>query len=68
MKYSQTLIDDKYKSGNIASQKNLKAFLVISILITLGIPIYQLLNKLRTPLSLTQQKFKGIIGDDMGIK
>ena len=35
MKYSQTLIDDEYKSSNIAFQKELKAFVVISILITL---------------------------------
>ena len=35
MKYSQTLIDDEYKSSNVASQKELKAFLIISILITL---------------------------------
>ena len=34
MKYSQTLIDDEYENSNIASQKELKAF-VISILITL---------------------------------
>ena len=59
MKYSQTLIDDEYESSNIASQKELKAFVVISILITLyvAIPVYQLLNKLWTSLSLTQ-KFK----------
>ena len=35
MKYSQTLIDDEYESSNIASQKELKPFVVISILITL---------------------------------
>ena len=36
MRYSQTLkIDDEYESGNIASQKELKVFVVISILITL---------------------------------
>ena len=35
MKYSQTLIDDEYESSNIASQKELKAFVVISLLITL---------------------------------
>ena len=35
MKYSQTLIDDKYESSNIASQKEFKVFVVISILITL---------------------------------
>ena len=36
MKYSQTLIiDDEYESSNIASQKELKVFVVISILITL---------------------------------
>ena len=35
MKYSQTLIDDEYESSNIASHKELKAFVVISILITL---------------------------------
>ena len=45
MKYSQTLIDDQYESNKIASQKE---FLVISILITLNIPIYQLLNELWT--------------------
>ena len=57
MKYSQTLIDDEYESSNIASQKELKVFVVISILITLRsyIPIYQLLNKLWTSLSLTQE-------------
>ena len=32
MKYSQTLINDEYKSSNLASQK---VFLVISILIML---------------------------------
>ena len=32
MKYSQTLIDDEYESSNIASQKELKPFVVISIL------------------------------------
>ena len=35
MKYSQILIDDEYESSNIASQKELKAFVVISLLITL---------------------------------
>ena len=35
MKYSQTLIDDEYESSNIASRKELKVFMVISILITL---------------------------------
>ena len=35
MKYSQTLIDDDYESSNIASQNELKVFVVISILITL---------------------------------
>ena len=35
MKYSQTLIDDKYESSNIVSQKEFKVFVVISILITL---------------------------------
>ena len=35
MKYSQTLTDGEYESSNIASQKELKAFVVISILITL---------------------------------
>ena len=35
MKYTQTLIDDEYESSNIASQKELKVFVVISILITL---------------------------------
>ena len=35
MKYSQTLIDDEYESSNIDSQKDLKALVVISILITL---------------------------------
>ena len=35
MKYRQTLIDDEYERSNIASQKELKAFVVISILITL---------------------------------
>ena len=35
MKYSQTLIDDEYESSNIASQKELKVLVVISILITL---------------------------------
>ena len=36
MKYSQTLIDDEYESSNIASQKELKVFVVILlILITL---------------------------------
>ena len=35
MKYSQTLIDDYYESSNIASQKELKVSVVISILITL---------------------------------
>ena len=34
MKYSQTLIDDEYESSNIASPKELKIFVVISILIT----------------------------------
>ena len=76
MKYSQTLItiiiiiDDEYESSDIASQKELGVFLVISILIILGTPIYQLLNKLWTSLSLTQ-KLKNktrIIGDDLGIK
>ena len=51
MKYSQTLIDDEYESSNIASQKELGS---ISIVNTLGIPIYQLLNKLWTSLSLIQ--------------
>ena len=40
MKYCQTLIDDKYESSNIASQK--EAFLVISHYG--AIPIYKLLN------------------------
>ena len=35
MKYRQTLIDDEYEIINIASHKELKAFVVISILITL---------------------------------
>ena len=29
MKYSQTLIDDEYESSNIASQKELKPFVVM---------------------------------------
>ena len=35
MKYSQTLTDDEYESSNIVSPKELKVFVVISILITL---------------------------------
>ena len=35
MKYSQTLIDDEYESSNIASQKELKVFVVMLILIIL---------------------------------
>ena len=35
MKYSQTLNDNEYESSNIASQKGLKQFVMISILITL---------------------------------
>ena len=45
MKYSQTLIDDEYESSNIASQNELKIFVVILILITLR----------RTSLLLTQK-------------
>ena len=55
MKYSQTLIDDEYESSNLTSQIELKVFVVKSHYI--AIPIYQLLNKLWTSLSLTQ-KFK----------
>ena len=60
MKYSQTLIDDEYESSNTSFQKE---FLVISILITLGIPIYQLRNKLWTSLSLTYKNITGILSD-----
>ena len=45
--------------------------MVISILNTLGIPVYQLLNKFWTSLSLLNKNLKnitGIIGDGMGIK
>ena len=53
--YSQTLTSDEYKSNNITSQKELQeAFLVILVLITLGLSIYQLLKKLWTLLSPTQ--------------
>ena len=51
MKYSLTLIDDEYEGSNIASQKELGS---TSGKITLGIAIYQLLNKFWTSLSLTQ--------------
>ena len=59
MKYiiiCQALIDDKYESSNIASQKELRNISGNINLITLGIPICQLhiLNKLWTSLSLTQ--------------
>ena len=55
MKYSQTLIDDAYESNNIASQEKLRS---ISVLITLGIPIYQVLNKLWTSIFTDTIKFK----------
>ena len=58
MKYSQTLIGDEYEGSNIASQEELGGISGISILITLDIPIYQLLNKLWTSFSLTQLSFK----------
>ena len=35
MKYSQPLIDDEYESSKIASQKELKVLVIISIVITL---------------------------------
>ena len=47
MKYNQTLTDDEYESSNIASQKDLKSFMVISILITCTLCSY-------THLSTTQ--------------
>ena len=47
MKYNQTLTDDEYESSNIASQKNLKSFMVISILIMCTLRSY-------THLSTTQ--------------
>ena len=54
MKYSQTLIDDEYKSSNIASQKELGSISGNINLNHTGYIIYQLLNKLWTSLSLTQ--------------
>ena len=51
---SNIIIHDEYESSSIASQVELKSFLVIAILITLDIPIYQLPNKLWATLSLTQ--------------
>ena len=52
MKYSQTLIDE-YESSNVASQKELGSISGnINLNHTIGIPIYQLVNKLWTSLSL----------------
>ena len=51
----QALIDDEYKSINITSQKELRSISGNIILNhTRYIPIYQLLNKPWTSLSLTQ--------------
>ena len=54
MKCAKCKTDDDYESSNIAFQEELRIFLVISILITSDIPIYQLLNEFWTSLSLTQ--------------
>ena len=49
------IIDDEYKSINITSQKELRSISGnINLNHTRYIPIYQLLNKLWTSLSLTQ--------------
>ena len=63
MKYSQTLNDDEYESSNyyIASQKEterISGYTNLNHIIGIYVPIYQLLNKLWTSLSLTQLKFK----------
>ena len=51
----QALIDDEYESINITSQKELRSISGnINLNHTRYIPIYQLLNKLWTSLSLTQ--------------
>ena len=68
MKYSQTLINDEYKSSNLASQK---VFLVISILITLRSYTHLSAIKYTMELIVTDINLKnitGIIGDGMGIK
>ena len=49
----QILIEDEYESSNMASWEGL-GLPAISILITQDMPIYQLLKKLLTSLSLTQ--------------
>ena len=55
MKCVNRQIDNEYESSDIASQGKLRS---LSILITLNVLIHELLNKLWTSLSLTQQKFK----------
>ena len=55
MKYVKHQFSNEYENRNIASQEELRS---LSILITLNVPIYELLNELWTSLSLTQEKFK----------
>ena len=58
IKYSQTLIDDKYESSNIASQKELRTISGINLNHTMyiAILIYQLLNNYTVDLIVTDTK------------
>ena len=55
MKYVKHQFANEYENGNIAFQEKL---ISLSIIITLNVPIYEILNELWTSLSLTQEKFK----------
>ena len=67
MKCSQTLIDDEFESSNVASQKELGEFLVISISVTLGIPIKFYIN-CGPFCNKNLKNITGIIGDGHGNK